>query len=250
MRSSVKCCLWCCANPTLSNSEESLTPQNRHTYLQRPSQSPKPLQASEKDGAPTETGHPAYHTPQMITSHSAAITRIASESALPNPQDPEDVGIPSDGKWDLKAAYEWRFCFEHGEEEWLLENTERWMYPSDFNVSGAEATLEARLQKYESAMSELKLHNPASRAECNHSHWSQVDTPIQRGNIGDKVIYLIRWKLYWTAQSNIEDLDWVRASYKAQNEGIGRRCSARVEKTAAIRAAKREEMMVVINLEV
>lgn len=128
----------------------------------------------------------------MATSHSTVATRIASESVLFNPQDSKDVGISSDGEWDLKTVHECKFCFEHGEEEWLLENAKRWMYPSDFNISGAEVTLEARLQKYESATSELKLFNQASGAGCNRSLWSQVDTPIQPSKIGDKVIYLIR----------------------------------------------------------
>ena len=99
---------------------------------------------------------------------------------------------------DVRTVHECRFCFEHGEEEWLLENAERWMYPSDINVGRAEAKLEAMLQKYESRPSDLKPYHPASRAECIGGLWSHVEIPIQRGKIGDEVIYLIRWKLCWT----------------------------------------------------
>jgi hypothetical protein len=67
--------------------------------------------------------------------------------------------------------------------------------------------------------------------------------------VGDKVIYLVRWKLYWTASSDIDDLEWVQASYKARNRVAQRRCSARVEGMAEVRVAKRDKMMVVVNLE-
>jgi hypothetical protein len=63
---------------------------------------------------------------------------------------PEDVDMPNDGKWDLIAAHEFRFCFQHGEDEWLLESDNNWMHASDFNIPGADAALEAKLQKYES----------------------------------------------------------------------------------------------------
>ena len=162
---------------------------------------------------------------------------------------PEHVGVPNDGKWDLIAAHEFRFCFQHGEDEWLLESENKWMDPSDFNIPGAEAALEAKLQKYDSSPWDLNRYRRASQAECYGNLWSHIDTPIQRGKLGDTVIYLIRWKLCWTPKSNIDDMDWVRSSFNAQNERIPRRRSARVEKTAPERAAKREAMMVVVNLD-
>ena len=162
---------------------------------------------------------------------------------------PEDVGLPNDGKWDLIAAHESRFCFQHEEDEWLLESKNKWMDPSDFNIPGAEAALEAKLQKYDSSPRDLNRYRLASKAECYGNLWSHIDTPIQRGNLGDKVIYLIRWKLCWTPQSHIGDVNWARSSFNTQNERIQRRRSARVEKTAPERAAKRESMMVVVKLE-
>jgi hypothetical protein len=53
----------------------------------------------------------------------------------------------------------------------------RQKYPSDFGVIGAEETLKDKLQKYYLAVSNSKPHEQVSRAKCNHSLWSQVDTP-------------------------------------------------------------------------
>jgi hypothetical protein len=72
-------------------------------------------------------------------------------------------------------------------------------------------------------------------------------SPVQYNNIGDK--YLIRWKWRWTPESDIDDSDWVNASYKAQNVMIKRRCSTRVEKTEKARVANRKSLMVVVELE-
>ena len=122
------------------------------------------------------------------------------------------------------------------------------MYPSDFNTSGAEVALEAKLQQHQSDPWVLNLYHPASRVGCNGDLWSHIDTPIQRGNIGDKAVYLARWKLCWTRQSHIDDMNWVRSSFKAQNERIKRRRSARAEETASSRVAKRGAMMIAFKL--
>jgi hypothetical protein len=167
----------------------------------------------------------------------------------PDLQNIEDVGVPQDGKWDLVNAHEFRFCVQHEEDEWLLESDRRWMYPNDFNTSGAEAALEAKFQRYQSDPWDLNIYRPASRAECNGDLWSHVDTPVQRGKVGDEAVYLIRWKLCWTRQSHIDDIGWVQSSFKAQNERIKRRRSARVEKTASSRVTKRKAMMVVFKLD-
>jgi hypothetical protein len=63
--------------------------------------------------------------------------------------DLESISIPKDGEWDNIAAHEKRFCFQRGEDEWLLETADRWMLSSDFDVSGVQTKLEAKLQKYE-----------------------------------------------------------------------------------------------------
>ena len=110
-------------------------------------------------------------------------------------QNIEDVGVPQNGKWDLANTHEFGFCVQHEEDEWLLGSIHKWMYPSDINISGAEVALKAKLQRYQSDPWDLNIYHPASRAECNGDLWSHVDTPIQRGKVGDEVVYLVRWKL-------------------------------------------------------
>jgi hypothetical protein len=116
----------------------------------------------------------------MLTSTSGG---SASASAVSSQRDAEDVGMPTDNKWELVAAHERRGCFGHKEDEWLLEYAEKWTYPSDFSVSGAEVTLKDKLLKYLSAGSNSRPHKQALRAGRNHSLWSQVDTPVQQDNI-------------------------------------------------------------------
>jgi hypothetical protein len=163
--------------------------------------------------------------------------------------DPDDVGIPDEGKWDLIKACESRYCFEHGQKEWLLQCTDRWMCPSDFNVFQAKTKLEIKLQKYQKEPWSLEPNLLDSRAECDRTLWSHLDTPTQRGKFGDDNIYLCRWKFCWTPENDIDNKDWVQASCRAQDQSIQRRRSARLENTAAYRTAKFEQMMDVVNLE-
>jgi hypothetical protein len=97
--------------------------------------------------------------------HTPPSRAIASESA-PGIREADDIDLPTDNKWDLVTAHEKRFCFDHGEDEWLLEYAERWMDPSDFGVIGAEERLTDRLHTYHSVKLSSKPHKPASRAEC------------------------------------------------------------------------------------
>lgn len=193
------------------------------------------------------TGALTHNTLRDATSLHSPTPSVTSEAVVSNT---EDIGAPTDGKWDHTAAYECRFCVQHEEDEWLLGSVDRWMYPSDFNSPGAEAVLEAKFREYKSKPYSLKRYHSASRAECNDILWSQIDTPIKRGKLGGRVIYLIRWKLCWTPQSHIDDMEWVHSSFNAQNECIGRRRSVRVKDMDPKWAAKkREAMMVVVKLE-
>jgi hypothetical protein len=217
--------------------------------LQNGLTSPQPLSALPESMQPETVemvgaGNPADGTLHDANSQCVLSPNFAIETVL---QDIEDVGVPQDGKWDLVNTHECRFCIQHEEDEWLLESVRRWMYPSDFNISGAEVALEAKLQKYQS--DPWDLNHRTSRAECNGDLWSHIDTPVQRGKVGDEAVYLIRWKLCWTRQSHIDDISWVQSSFKAQNKRIKRRRSARVEKTASSRVIKREAMMVVFKLD-
>jgi hypothetical protein len=85
--------------------------------------------------------------------------------------------------------------------------------------------------------------------ECNRPLWSHLDTPTQRDRLGDEYFYLCRWKLCWTPEIDVDDKDWAQACCKAHDQSSGRRRSERVEKAAAYRAAKFEQIMKVINLE-
>jgi hypothetical protein len=190
----------------------------------------------------------------VTTSRNTIITPEASpaviaQSLLSDTVDLTNIGAPTDGTWEIFAAHEQRFCFEHGEVEWLIEYADRWMYPTNFEVDEAEAKLDAKFEQYQRGPEVLTPYRYASRAECNSSLWSQVETPTQRNTAEDTVAYRIRWKLFWTPQSSVDDLDFVQSSYKAQNERLGRRQSARVQDTAAASAAKREEMRIVVDLE-
>jgi hypothetical protein len=174
---------------------------------------------------------------------------MSSSVTIELPDQEDDVGLPADGNWDHDAAYQQRFCSNHGETEWLLGTPHRWMRPSDFKISGAEAKLEAKLHEYEKNPWEFQAHSRVFQAECDRDLWSHVDVPMKKGNFQDGVVYLIRWKVCWTPESNIDDMDWVRASYKANNARLNCRRSLRAESTATTRAAKNQGIMAVVGLE-
>jgi len=190
-----------------------------------------------------ETGSLGDDVPDETTSQLVTIPNV--EIVLPRL---EDVGFPKDREWSYIAAHESRFCFHHGEWEWLLQSVDRWMSPAEFNVSNAETALAAKLQKYEMRQGTEQRHHRASQADCHGGIWSHVDTPIQRGEVGGNLVYLIRWKFCWTRQSDIGDMSWVLSSFQAQNKRINRRHSARVETTAPEMTTKMEGMMRVYNI--
>jgi hypothetical protein len=43
-------------------------------------------------------------------------------------------------EWELVAAHERSIRFDHKEDEWLLEHAEKWTYPNEFSVNGADET--------------------------------------------------------------------------------------------------------------
>jgi hypothetical protein len=52
-----------------------------------------------------------YGTPHETSLQLSPTPGIVIETLLPSPINPRDVGVPSDGKWDVIAAHEARFCF-------------------------------------------------------------------------------------------------------------------------------------------
>ena len=53
---------------------------------------------------------------------------------LVTPAAPEVIGLPLDGHWDHDAAYDHRYCFQHGEDEYLLGTPASWMSPTDLRL--------------------------------------------------------------------------------------------------------------------
>jgi len=200
--SSVGYCSWSSANSISISGGESLAQRENPACLRNPSHSQEFLPELE-EGTSAEIDS-AEQDPQPTRTSGG--TAIEGASHI---RHAEDVGIPIDKKWSFVTAHERRFCFDHGKDEWLLEYNDRWMSPGDFNFSGAEVTLKKMLQDYQSNAFTSKSHKRASPAECNCSLRSEVDTPVQHDDIGDK--YLIRWKWRWTPESDIDDLDGVNA---------------------------------------
>ena len=165
------------------------------------------------------------------------------------PKDSNKIGLPKHDEWALVTARERRFCTDHGEEEWLLQYQDRWMYHTDFGVKDAYKMLESRLDKYTPTTRDQKSALPASQAGCRNRLWSQVDTPIKRGTVAGKPIFLIRWKLQWTPESMVNNLKWARAAFRKVNKVTRRRQSSRVVESPSQRAARRKALMMVANLE-
>jgi hypothetical protein len=189
-----------------------------------------------------ETGSLGDVVPKETTLQLASISN--TESVLPKD---EDVGLPKDGEWSCIAAHESRFCFVHEEWEWLLQSDDRWMSPADFKVSDAETALAAKLQKYALCQGTEKRHRHPPQADCGGGIWSHVDTPIQEGEVGGNIVYLIRWKFCWTRESDIGDMGWVLSSFQEQNKRSNRRHSGRIQTTPEM-TAKMKQMMRVYNI--
>ncbi|KAK5527652.1 hypothetical protein LTR23_011232, partial [Exophiala sp. CCFEE 6169] len=170
---------------------------------------------------------------------------VEGESSLPHL---EDVGLPRDGVWDHDAAYDCRFCFDHGETEYLLGTADRWMPSSDFDVPEAEAALEAMLKKHKDDPSEFQPHSRRCQAECWGILYSHIYSVLDKREDSDRVLYLVRWKACWTPESHIVEKDWIAASLEANKNWHCRR-STRLRGSFNDRKKKYEEMMVVVNLE-
>lgn len=160
----------------------------------------------------------------------------------------EDVGSPSDGLWDVNIAYEQRFCYSHGECEYLLGTEDRWMSSTDFEIPDAEVILEEMLQKHKDDPSPFEPHTRRCQAECQGSLLSHVHRIIQSRKDDDLKLYHIEWKACWTPESMIGDKTWIGESLKA-NKNVSCQRSARVENGFKNRKRNFESMMAVINIE-
>lgn len=162
--------------------------------------------------------------------------------------DLEDVGSPSDGLWDVNRAYVQRFCYSHGESEYLLGTEDRWMSSTDFEIREAEVTLEAMLQEHKDHPSPFDPHTRRCQAECQGNLLSHVHRVIKSRKDNDVTLYHIEWKACWTPESMISDKTWIEESLKA-NKNVSCRRSARVEAGFEDRKRKFENAMLIINIE-
>lgn len=174
--------------------------------------------------------------------------RLAMSAPRTPPISLEDVGLPPDGLWDHDAAYEQRFCYNHGESEYLLGTADRWMFSSDFEIPDAEVALESMLQKYKDSPSAFEPHARRCQAECQDNLLSHVHSVIDRREHGNLNLYLIQWKACWTPEGNFGDKTWIAASLKVNKSASCRR-STRLENSFEDRKKKFDNMMVVVNLE-
>jgi len=159
----------------------------------------------------------------------------------------EDIGFPPDGLWDHNAAYEQRFCYDHGESEYLLGTDNRWMLSTDFEIRDAEVILEAMLEKHKDDPSPLEPHTRRCQAECHGNLLSHVHSVIDSRKHGDLNLYLIEWKACWTPEGNIGNKTWIGASLKV-NKNVSCRRSTRVENGFEDRKRRFENMMLVVNI--
>jgi hypothetical protein len=122
----------------------------------------------------------------------------SSQEVLKLPDVADDVGLPADGIWPFHAVYQERFCFEHRKFEWLLGMPNRWMRPKDFEGYRVEVSLKYELREYERRPREFRASHRLFQAECDDSLWSLVDVPIKKAEFMGDIIYLIRWKAFWS----------------------------------------------------
>jgi hypothetical protein len=161
---------------------------------------------------------------------------------------PEQVGLPLDGRWDHDAAYDNRYCFQHGEDEFLLGTPSRWMRSTDFRLPAVEERLESMFERFDERPSAFNPHSRRHQAECTSRLASHIESVIGRSTLDDQVLYLIRWKLRWTPRSCIDDGDWLAASLRVNRNPQCQR-SSRLEQTAEARRKKNEDIMRVVRLD-
>ena len=158
------------------------------------------------------------------------------------------IGVPADGAWDFVDAYEHRFCYDHGQNEWLLRAEDTWMLSDDFGVPGARGKLDGQVNRFQNP-SHPQPSLSKKQAECDSTLWSQVDTATDIRESDGKALFKIRWKLHWIPESDIDNLEWVQTSYAAKSRELGRRRSGRSARIPNGLTATQEAMMRVIRIE-
>ncbi|KAK5312645.1 hypothetical protein LTR93_011247, partial [Exophiala xenobiotica] len=96
--------------------------------------------------SPSHTDYFGADSAHMLTVHGGGNPDTFALNAGEMPSlNSEDVGLPPDGLWDDDAAYGQRFCYDHGEYEYLWGTRDRWMRLSDFDLTNIEIQLEGLL---------------------------------------------------------------------------------------------------------
>ncbi|KAK6384335.1 hypothetical protein LTS17_001898 [Exophiala oligosperma] len=149
----------------------------------------------------------------------------------------EAVGLPFDGLWDHDVAYDRRYCYNHGEYEYLLGTKDRWMRPSDFVPANAVSGLKTKeldaeilenlhnmtLVDLQDRMSAFDPHARKCRAECRGDFLSHVYAVIEKKEQDGVTLYRIKWKTSWTLGSKISDEAWLLGSLQANKDPRRRR---------------------------
>ncbi len=130
----------------------------------------------------------------------------------------------------------------------LRGTTDRWMFSRDFDIRNAEAALEVLQQKHQKTLSRFGPHARRCQAECRRGLYSHAHEVVDKGRLGDKTLDLVRWKVCWAPESNIDDQDWVKASREV-NKDPRRRQSTRLTNSAAEEMLKYKDIMMVVKLD-
>ena len=106
---------------------EKRHPKQAGDHFLRPSMPPGPDTVRSRSlQAPSHRPSSSHLEDQSVTIHTDKDTVIFDREKNTMPI-PEVIGLPLDGHWDHDAAYDHRYCFQHGEDEYLLGTPASWM---------------------------------------------------------------------------------------------------------------------------
>jgi hypothetical protein len=108
--------------------------------------------------------------------------------------------------------------------------------------------LEGKFKMYQTKPWTLDPLNPGLRVECTCELLSQVDTPLEKSRLSGEDVYLIRWLLVWTPESQVADPSEAWSSYEKYCVEAGRRFSSRIKKNAGVRLARWKNVMDVVQI--
>ncbi len=224
--------------PIVQRSNARRIPLSRHlpSTLKRWSKGGNPRQSQQSANAleeilaesgiesPHHTGYLEADSDHMLTVHEGGNPDTLALNAGEMPSlDSEDVGLPPDGLWDNDAAYGQRFCYDHGQYEYLLGTRDRWMRLSDFDLPSIETKLEGLLKRQQDRPLTFDPHVRQCQAECRGNLFSHVHTVAEKRDQDGVTLYWIKWKTCWTPETAIDDKNWLPASLEVNSNPHRRR---------------------------